>query len=1023
MNVFPEGSGARGTRRALVRPPRPFLAAILLPLFLAAGPVPHLAAQATIKTLAGGPLVGGGPANGYTDGSALESAQFSTPSGLALDRGGRVYLADRDNGRIRIVDVQGNRVSTFIAGLNQPVDLVTDATTNLFVLTAGDGALTQFDRFGNPMAIWATGLQSPAALALDLSNRVYVVELGGRLQRFDRPGLSTTLLTNLAQPRGVEVLDTGWLAISEAGTHSIRTFDPKTQRLLLLSGGNGAGFRDGDNRFAQFNNPGHLAQAPNGLLVVADAGNQRFRLVDPSGVATTLYGTNAASWVSNFPGWEDGSVLVAEARDPSGVVVSPEGTVYTTESYYHLLRSVTGATLSGSSGTGGGTRSLPLPSFSPTSGYFPLGQTITVTSVVARLHYTQDGTEPTTNSPSVSLLNDVGRILWRNSLRDLRSLRFKAFEGSNASLSISGNASATNEIGITRDVTAGPGSTAFIPITTNLRPDDEVRSLQFRVEISPEGTAPMILDTFRAVPISTNDFIPVVTSASANPGGSTYSTYAYSVGKTRGLGVAFIGTNANYQVKDYAVVSMLAVPIPPNAKAGDRYRLDLVQVSATRDAQQDAVPLSLMPSRSLVVAPNVGFLVGDSSPSVWYNAELADQAGDYGFGDFILQNSDVNNVFLASFGLRVPYPDSDLFSTMDAYPEDVPGRTGGDGQIRFLDWQVLLSRSLRLDTNNWRRFWGTSGSLQTVASNPRSGFQPAGLRPATVQTASVPPGAVWVTQATLSAASADRVEPGMILSLPLDVSLAQGATLSGLQFRVRVSPEGEAPPLREAVHFDPAIGIPAPLTVDGLPASETGGAWSLFSNPFSPALQGQTRLGSVTFRVPPTARAGHRYTIRFDHADGSPFPMADYRVESLPSTVLVLAQASTASVAVSDEWRVRFFGSLAAADAAPDADPDHDGVPNWAEFQAGTDPTRPDSRLEVRIERSTGSDGQSRTRLRWLSAPGKTYNLEQSDNLNQWSQTASAVAGTGFEVAVELTGPSAEARYYRIRLVTDLPRQ
>ena len=50
---------------------------------------------------------------------------------------------------------------------------------------------------------------------------------------------------------------------------------------------------------------------------------------------------------------------------------------------------------------------------------------------------------------------------------------------------------------------------------------------------------------------------------------------------------------------------------------------------------------------------------------------------------------------------------------------------------------------------------------------------------------------------------------------------------------------------------------------------------------------------------------------------------------------------------MSDEWKVKFFGSVDSPDAAPDADPDKDGLPNWKEYLAVTNPTDAQSHLHL----------------------------------------------------------------------------
>ncbi|MDO8631153.1 MAG: hypothetical protein Q7R41_11735, partial [Phycisphaerales bacterium] len=357
--------------------------------------------------------------------------------------------------------------------------------------------------------------------------------------------------------------------------------------------------------------------------------------------------------------------------------------------------------------------------------------------------------------------NNTGTIRWRETTRDLTSLRLLTFVGGASSEIVRGQPVTENEIGVTRDVAGGPGSTVIVPVTVDLRPADQLKSLQFRVEVWPNTLdSPMIPEKFRALSISTNDFIPVVTAAEAG-GPATFGVAAYTNGLARGLAVTFLGTNANLSVKDFAAVAMVAVPIPAAAAPGSSYNIGVFNPSGTADGAEASVALRSMASRQIRVA-NIGYMVGDSSPATWYNADQVEESrngsqildvtfGPYGFGNRALENSDVNNVFAAALGVRVPYSFTDLFDSMDAFPEDNTSAAGGDGLIRFLDWQIILRRSLGLDATAWRRDWTVGGFRMpspNLNSRPNS---PAESLSATS------PNAVWQRHASIDATPVENV--------------------------------------------------------------------------------------------------------------------------------------------------------------------------------------------------------------------------------------------------------------------------
>lgn len=982
-------------------------------------------AQAGVQVsfVGGGPRQGNNSFFGDTDGNTADFSQFNGPTALTMDSLGTLYLADRNNGKIRRITVPSSPASSqttsLITGLNQPVAVVADQADNLYVLTQGDGLLRKYDRSGNFLSLVTNGLTGASALAIDNSTNLYVAipgagTSGGSIKRITRTN-AVTLASGFNQPQGLVMLGNGVLALSDTGNHAIRTVNPTNGATTLFTGNNGLGFADGAKAFAKFNLPQGLAKSPSGTLVVADRMNHRLRLVDTNGTVSTLAGIDPTLWEPSIPaagiyaGWADGDADVAEIREPAGVVVDTAGAVYMTELYYHLLRTVTGGPL----GTGGSTTNtppgtnavvqLPAPVFTPTYGFYPLGQIITVAGDNP-VYYTTDGTEPTTNS---FLVGTNGLLYWRETLRDLTSLRLKAIDGTNASATVAGVPSPVNDLGVTRNMIAGSGSTVLIPIVMNLKPANQVRSLQYRIEITPSFGAPPIRPGFAALGMSSNDFVALAGASVAGTVGH-YTSSAYSVGDTRGLVLTAIGTNANFQVLNFGTVALLAVPLDPNALPGQSYTVSILYPSASSDGGQTPVPLTAMGNR-LIIVSNASYTVGDSSPGFWYGA------GDFGDGD--LNNNDVNNAFYASLGVRVPFDYTDVFDAMDAYPPDTSGSVGGDGQVRFLDWQIILMRALRLDTNNYKRFWvpglgrGTdTNSLIQRASGTRAKSGPAPN----------PPGNVWLRQATITSQPMQLVPPGVSRSMPVIVKVAPGYSLAGLSFRAVLTADDGTTPVSGLV-FTPAFGNPSPIQAPGLAGNELLCGWPLVPSPaFMPALTGSNLIGTIDFTVPTNAAPGRSYTLHFLNADGAPDIANQYNLESIPTALWVASEAQRPAELVSEQWKTNFFGSLTNPDADANADPDNDGVPNWKEYLAGTNPTNAQSQLRLIQTSAVTNAGFHGVRLRWLSAPGKLYQVDSSPSATatSWTPVLTDLLGDGTVREITVTNAMDRLRFYRLRVQT-----
>jgi hypothetical protein len=1027
----------------------------------------------TVSTIGGGPLTTCGHTYGTNDGNTFLDSQFDGPVSIALDSQGTLYIADKTNHSIRKVTQAGNTssslTSTMIVSLTnapstklQVIGVGVDAADSLYVVTQGaTNFLMKFNFSISPIsALFAYILPStPSALAvsLDAATNIFVAFTNGTILGFAQSasGTSLTSVNTIVtaaeaasvkwQPAGLAWRGDGILAVSDLFKNAIYLVAGTNNSVPVLyanTNGAGAGWVDGDPAHAQFNQPSGLAWSGDRQLVVADRSNNALRRIDASGNTSTIYGVTNTLWGASdcgygiYAGWIDGGAgplgTNAAGRAPAGVVIAPGGNVFVTELYYDLLREVKGTGLFPVNGTNAvtgtnGTTNVVLspPVFSPDFGYYPECQPILVTSSGPSVFYTIDGTTPTTNSTAVTNLTPnlvngqlqyLGSFLWCNSQQDLSSLQMISFNGTNTSAVAAGQSSPVNQIGFPAGKLAGIGSTAVIPLVVNLRSNQVLKSVQFRVEVTPIAPNAKPVSSLTVLPISTNDFVPLIGPAPGNAP-VNYITFPDPAAPANGQGLAVLatGNNSGFVVQNFAVAMLLAVQIPNNAVSGDTYQLSVLDPSGTSDGAENDVSLVAITNRTLTVS-NVIYFVGDSSPSGGYEAGV--------FGDGKLNNSDVNNALLASVGIHVPFTFTDAFNAMDVYPETAG--SPGKGFITYLDAQIILFRSLGLDANNFVRFWSTGGVLLDAPYSwtPGGTNVPVGTAPSLLSLASassetkaavtLPPGQVWLRQAAISGGTVTNVPANSTASIPVRVKVLPGFSLAGLQFRAIVLPNGGAPaPGR--IQFSPAAGIPVPSEYNGLSANETVCVWSLL-DPFSPPLEGSNLLGSISFQVPPTAIAGDSYTLRFLAVGGAPDLATLYQLESVPGSAWVKSGALVPPQITSDEWRTNFFGSLTNPLAADNADADGDGVPNWQKYLAGTNPTNALSELQF-LPAGPASGRPPNLHLNWLTAPGRSYVLESTPALGGSNWTAvNTNLGDGNLFQIALPARPGNARFYRIRL-------
>ncbi len=117
---------------------------------------------------------------------------------------------------------------------------------------------------------------------------------------------------------------------------------------------------------------------------------------------------------------------------------------------------------------------------------------------------------------------------------------------------------------------------------------------------------------------------------------------------------------------------------------------------------------------------------------------------------------------------------------------------------------------------------------------------------------------------------------------------------------------------------------------------------------------------------------------------------------------------------ISDAWEMAYFGSVA-TNRTQLTDTDHDGMTDYAEFIAGTDPTNPASRFYF-----TGEILQNNNllvQMQWTAVTNRLYQVNASSNLLNWTPVTDWLqASNNPTLSYSTTNSSASPRFYRVQV-------
>jgi hypothetical protein len=291
-------------------------------------------ASATSATISGTSCTGSGiistiAGNGNPGNSGNGPAATSTldsPSGLALDGAGNLYIADTGNNLVREIVAVTGQIMTVAGG--------------------GTGCAGQTDTLGDGCTPLQASLSQPQGVTLDVNGNLFIADTANERIREVAAGSIVTVAGN------------------------------------GFTNSDGTGGYNGDNITAitaELYSPYAVAFDTAGNMYIPDSGNNRIRLVTAvSGVITpaSLISTFAGTGVPGSSG-DTQLAINAELWSPSGVAFDAAGNLYIADTQNRTIRKVNSATGDVTSLVKSGTGTeYHAGVFTPTQIYGPIGVTL-----------------------------------------------------------------------------------------------------------------------------------------------------------------------------------------------------------------------------------------------------------------------------------------------------------------------------------------------------------------------------------------------------------------------------------------------------------------------------------------------------------------------------------------------------------------------------------------------------------------------------------------------------------------------
>ena len=277
-------------------------------------------------------VAGNGTAGYAGDGGPAVAAAFNEPYGIAVDRSGNIYVADRHNHCVRRIDAA--------------TGVVTTCAGNGKSGYGGDGGQAAEAGLVEPNGLGFDPEQRRLYIADVADHRVRVVDLAtGNIATFAGTGEAAHTgnggaanAAGVFGARAVKAAADGTVYILERQGSTLRAVDPRAGTIRVVAGTGARGYSGdgGPAGAAVFDAPKEFALDPGGDILIVDTESHAIRRIyAATGIVETIAGGRKG------PEGDGGPATAAGLGRPHGAVVGPDGAIYIGDTENHRIRKLT----------------------------------------------------------------------------------------------------------------------------------------------------------------------------------------------------------------------------------------------------------------------------------------------------------------------------------------------------------------------------------------------------------------------------------------------------------------------------------------------------------------------------------------------------------------------------------------------------------------------------------------------------------------------------------------------------------